>query len=66
MIRAAILFDERDRKLGKVMISETVFVIRHRDSIFVRTEKGVRLPGGGIGAVFIETEPMVREKLEPA
>ena len=66
MIRAAVLIDERDRQLGKTMVPETTFVIKHRDSFFFRTEKGLRLSGGGIGVVFIETEPLVREKLEPA
>jgi len=66
MIRAAILYDERDRLLGKTMVPEHTFVIRHQDSIFVRTEEGVRLAGGGIGVRFIETDPLVRNKLEPA
>lgn len=64
--RAAILIDERDRHIGKTMVPETVFVIQHGESLFVRTEKGVRLSGGGIGVVFIETEPFVRQRLDPA
>lgn len=66
MNRTAILIDERDRRIGKTMVPETAFVIRHGNSLFVRTEKGIRLSGCGIGVVFIETDPHVRQKLDPA
>lgn len=65
-IRAAILFDDKDRKLGKTMVTDTTFVIRHQARYFFRTDQGVRLPGGGVGARFIELDPLVRDKLEPA
>lgn len=61
--RVALLIDERDRRLGTTMVPELTFVIRHDDAIFVRTEQGLRLPGGGIAVVFRETDPTVREKL---
>lgn len=66
MIRAAILFDDRDRKLGKTMVSDTTFVIQHKDRFFFRTDKGVRLTSGGVGAQFLEMDPLVRDRLEPA
>lgn len=66
MMRAAVLFDDRERKLGHVMVPETTFVIQHRDRFFFRTDKGVRLIGGGVGAQFLEMEPLVRDKMEPA
>lgn len=66
MIRAAVLFDERDRKLGKTMVVDACFVIQHRERFFFRTDQGVRLPGGGVAARFIEIDPLVRDKLEPA
>lgn len=65
-VRMAILIDETDRRVGRVAVPETTFVIRHADGFFVRTDKGIRLPGGGIGVVFQETEPMVRNRLDPA
>lgn len=63
-MRTAVLLDERDRKVGKTAVPETVFVIKHGGALYVRTEKGVRLPGGGIGVCFIVTEPYVRERLD--
>lgn len=66
MIRAAILFDERDRKLGRTMVTDVTFVIQHQERFFFRTDQGVRLPGGGVGARFIELDPLIRDKLEPA
>lgn len=65
MTRVAILVDDRDRRIGRVSVPETVFVIRHNGGIFVRTAKGLRLPGGGIGVAFEETEVYVRDQLEP-
>lgn len=66
MKRTAILVDEQDRRLGSTSVPETVFVIRHKDSIFVRTPRGVRLSGGGIGVVFEATEVYERDNLGPA
>lgn len=65
--RAAVLIDERDRKLGKTMVPETVMVIKHNDLVFVRTGEGIRLTrdGVGMGAVFRETEVYVRARLDP-
>jgi hypothetical protein len=65
VIRAAILFDERDQKIGKTMVADTTFVIQHQKRFFFRTDQGIRLPGGGVGARFIEMDPLVRNKLEP-
>lgn len=66
--RAAVLFDERDNKIGKVMVRETTFIIKHNGAFFVRTSDGIRLTrdGVGMGAVFRQTEVFVRERLEPA
>lgn len=66
--RTAVLLDERDRKLGKVMVPETVFVIEHRGDVFVRTAEGVRLTRDGVGVavVFRQTEVFVRDRLAPA
>lgn len=65
MRRTVVLLDEIDRRLGTTEVPETVFVIQHAERFFVRTEKGVRLGGGGIGVVFRETEVYVRERLAP-
>ncbi len=64
-IRTAVLVDQRDVKLGTVKVPDATFAIQHDGAIFIRTEKGVRLGGGAIGVVFLETEPLVREKLNP-
>ncbi len=66
MIRAAVLFDEKDRKLGSTRVPDSTFVIKHNGSFFFRTNDGVRLTGGGIGARFVEMDPLVRDKLESA
>lgn len=65
MRRAVVLVDKRDRRLGTTSVPETTFVIKHGDAIFVRTPRGVRLSGGGIGVVFEETVVYVRERLDP-
>lgn len=67
-IRAAVLFDEKGVKLGRVMVPETVFVISHAGDTYVRTGEAIRLVknGVGLGAVFRATEVYVREKLGPA
>jgi len=49
---------------ARTRVAETTFVIKHRDAYYIRTGKGVRLSGGGIGAVFEETDIVVRDKLE--
>ena len=65
MRRAAILRDDRDQMIGRTTVAEQTFVIRHDERLFVRTEKGIRLPGGGIGVVFDEIEPADRPRLDP-
>ncbi len=65
MIRTAILYDERNRLLGKTSVADATFVIRHLGRFFFRTAEGVRLSGGGVGVRFLEVEPLVRDKLEP-
>lgn len=65
MRRAVVLVDELDRRIGTTSVPETVFVIKHGDAIFVRTARGVRMGGGGIGVVFEQTEVYVRERLDP-
>jgi len=66
MMRAAVLFDERDRKLGVARVPDATLVIEHEGRFFFRDQVAVRLAGGGIGAKFVEREPVVRNKLEPA
>lgn len=61
--RVAVLLDERDRRVGSTIVPETVFIINHAGRFFVRTEKGARMSGGGVGAIFEETEVYVRERL---
>ena len=63
-LRTVVLVDERDRRLGTAVVPETTAVIKHKDSLFIRTDKGLRLTGGGIAVAFIETEPVIRNKLE--
>lgn len=64
--RTAVLVDDRDNRIGSTPVPEATFIIRHGDDLFVRTDKGVRLSGGGIGVVFLLTEPAVRGTLKPA
>lgn len=67
-IRAAILVDLDDSRLGRVMVPDTTFVIRHNGSTFVRTDEGIRVtrqPGGHVAAIFRQTEIYVRDRLEP-
>lgn len=63
--RTAVLIDERDRQVGKTSVPEAVFIIRHGEALYVRTARGVRLSGGGIGVVFEQTEVFVRDRLDP-
>lgn len=65
MRRTAVLVDDRDRRLGSCVVPDTITVIQHAEGIFVRTETGVRLSGGGIGVVFRETEAVERTSLKP-
>jgi hypothetical protein len=65
-MRTAVLIDERDRRIGKLMVPESCFVIKHNDALFVRTEKAIR-PNprlNAIAVVFEETQPFIRTKLE--
>lgn len=66
MLRPAVLIDERDQRLGKLMVHESCFIIRHNDAIFVRTSKTIRLHHShrAMAVVFEETEVYVRDKLE--
>ncbi len=66
MMRAAVLYDERDRKLGQAMVPDSTLVIEHDGRFFFRAQQGVRLTGGGIGAKFVDMEPVVRNTLPPA
>lgn len=66
MMRTAVLVDERDRRLGRTTVPDRTLVVEHKGRYFFREGDGVRLPGGGIGAKFVEREPVVRNKLEPA
>lgn len=67
-MKAAVLIDERDRRVGKLMVSDACFVIRHQDSFYVRTQTGVRLHHShrALAVVFQQTEIYVRDKVEPA
>lgn len=65
MRRAAVLRDDRDRFIGRTTVAEQTFIIVHEDRYFIRTDKGVRLSGGGIGVIFDETDPAIRMKLDP-
>lgn len=66
MMRVAVLIDERDRRLGKLQVSESCFVIRHNDAVFVRTAKAVKLHHSHrvTAVVFEQTEVYVRDRLE--
>lgn len=67
-MKTAVLVDEVDRRIGKLQVPETCFVIQHADATFVRTEKYVRLyprqRAGGVAVIFEQTEPFVRGRLE--
>jgi hypothetical protein len=67
MMRRAILIDERDRRLGTVDVPDATLIIRHRDSVFVRTAKAVKLRPNDRAflPVFEEAEVYVRERLNP-
>lgn len=62
----AVLIDERDRRLGKLMVASTCRIIRHADATFVRTDKSVRLHHShrALAVVFEQTEIFIRNKLE--
>lgn len=66
MKRTAVLIDDNDRRVGRTNVPESVFIIKHSGVLYVRTDTGLRLPGGGIGIRFIATDPYVRERLDPA
>lgn len=63
--RTVILLDEHDKLLGSTQVPDSVSLIRHDDRLFVRTARGMRLSGGGIGIAFIETEAFERPRLGP-
>ena len=67
MAQIAVLIDERDKRIGKLPVNPACRVIRHRDSFFVRTDRGVRLHHShrAIAVVFEEVDVYVRETLEP-
>jgi len=66
MMRVAVLVDEADRRLGKLTVAPSCFVIRHQDATFVRTDKVVRLHHShrALAVVFEQTEVYVRARLE--
>lgn len=67
MRRVAVLVDERDNRIGKAVVSNATIIILHQDRLFVRTDKTVR-PNPRVNVmavVFEETEPFVRNQLEP-
>lgn len=63
--RTAILIDERDHRLGTTPVVDSVLLVRHAGCLFVRTEKGIRLSGGGIAVVYQEVDPVERPRLNP-
>jgi hypothetical protein len=66
MMRIAVLVDERDRRLGKLTVAPSCFVIQHEDATFIRTDKVVRLHHShrAMAVVFEQTEVYVRKQLE--
>lgn len=66
-LQSAILVDERDKRLGRLMVSPACHVIKYGDAFFVRTAKMVRpIPSvTAMATVFEQTEPFTRNKLEP-
>lgn len=62
-IRSIILVDERDNAIGTSTVPDNTRLIQHKDRLFIRADKVRRLTGGGVGAVFEEVEPIVRDKL---
>lgn len=65
-MRPAVLVDEADNRIGKLMVGPACFVIRHRDAVFVRTDKAVKIHHShrALAVVFEQTEMYVRDKLE--
>jgi hypothetical protein len=66
MIKTAVLIDERDRRIGKLHVPQSCFVIQHDGATFVRTEKTIRLHHShrAFAVVFDQCEVYVRERLE--
>lgn len=62
----AVLIDEQDRRLGKIMVAPTCRIIRHAGATFVRTDKAVRLHHShrALAVIFEQTEIFIRDKLE--
>lgn len=65
MTRVAVLYDERDRPIGRTTVVDQTFCIQYDEAFYFRTQHMVRLAGGGLGAKFILIEPAVRRKLDP-
>lgn len=67
MNRPAVLIDELDNRLGKLMVAPSCFVIVFQERTFVRTDKAVKLHHShrATAVVFEETEPYVRARLDP-
>lgn len=64
--RTAILFDDRGQPIGQTLVPEHTAIVKHDGRLFLRSSgDGRRLTGGGMGVVFNEVDPMVREKLSP-
>lgn len=68
MNQIAVLIDEKDRRIGKLMVPPSCNVICHHEVIYVRTGRGVKLNPAhrAIAVVFEETEVYHRAKLDPA
>lgn len=64
--KVAVLIDERDRRLGRLQVSEACFVIQYGEATFVRTARSIKLhhTDRSFAIVFEQTEPFVRNKLE--
>ena len=65
--RLCVLVDERDRRLGRLMLPEACCVVAYAGRIFVRTQKAVKLHHAhrAVAIVFEETEVYHRKTLDP-
>ena len=68
MNQLAVLIDERDRRIGKLMVPPSCHVVCHQEVVYVRTGRGVKLHPShrAIAVVFEETEVYHRARLDPA
>ena len=66
MLEQVILIDERDQRLGRLMVPPACFIVQHGGAFFVRTQKRIRpIPAiSTLATVFDQTEPYVRPKLD--